>query len=306
MSHRQIFVLAVVAAGFIACGERPDIQHPTSQIQQGQSVFASTYPLAYFAERILGSSETVAFPEMDGDPAFWEPSAEDVASMQQAAVILVNGATYEKWLEGVTLPERKIIDTSAPFADRYLTVTGAISHSHGPGAEHAHAGTAFITWLDFSLAGAQASVVYSALSDAGIGDETALRTNFAALTEDLESLDSELQTLATGLASVPIVASHPVYDYLANRYRLNIESALWEPDVFPDEHQWELLGDVLKQHPAKWMIWEGQPAEESVERLMEMGIESVVFDPAGNRSDAGDFLETMRQNVENLRSILGD
>ena len=143
MTRARLFIFVVGAFALISCRDASNVERRTSNVHDPAAVFASNYPLAYFAERILGSPDEVAFPEIEGDPAFWEPSAKDVVAMQQASVILVNGATYEKWLDTVTLSERKIVDTSAPFADRYLTVENAISHSHGPGAEHAHGGTAF-------------------------------------------------------------------------------------------------------------------------------------------------------------------
>jgi zinc transport system substrate-binding protein len=63
---------------------------------------------------------------------------------------------------------------------------------------------------------------------------------------------------------------------------------------------------MLAEHPAAWMIWEGDPLPESVERLRQLGIESVVFDPAGNVPEDGDFLAVMQNNVENLRSVFAE
>ena len=63
------------------------------------------------------------------------------------------------------------------------------------------------------------------------------------------------------------------------------------------------LSRYRSEHPAAWMIWEGEPLPESVKRLEGMGIGSVVFDPCGNRPDQGDFLTVMKRNVENLRSV---
>lgn len=51
------------------------------------------------------------------------------------------------------------------------------------------------------------------------------------------------------------------------------------------------------------MIWEDEPLPESVERLEKMGIQSVVYDPCGNRPDDGDFMTVMNSNVANLRSL---
>jgi zinc transport system substrate-binding protein len=110
-----------------------------------------------------------------------------------------------------------------------------------------------------------------------------------------------MKTLVSKDPSKPFVVSHPVYDYLARGYGLNIKSVHWEPDAVVDDRQLMELQNILKDHPAKWMIWEGEPVKESVERLKIIGIKSLVFDPCGNVPDNGDFLQVMRQNVKNLK-----
>jgi len=57
----------------------------------------------------------------------------------------------------------------------------------------------------------------------------------------------------------------------------------------------------VKDHPAKWMIWEGEPVRGTVEKLKLIGVDSLVFDPCGNVPDQGDFLSVMRENVKNLQ-----
>jgi zinc transport system substrate-binding protein len=78
---------------------------------------------------------------------------------------------------------------------------------------------------------------------------------------------------------------------------------MWEPDAFPDQAMWKELQVMHKEHQAAWMIWEDEPLPESVKRLEEMGIRSIVFSPCGNRPDQGVFMTVMEKNVENLRSI---
>jgi zinc transport system substrate-binding protein len=91
-----------------------------------------------------------------------------------------------------------------------------------------------------------------------------------------------------------------VYHYFARRYALNLQAVLWEPETVPDDKAMEELKAILAKHPAKWMIWEGEPAKESVAKLDAIGVKSVVFDPCGNVPDAGDFLSVMKANVEAL------
>ena len=127
--------------------------------------------------------------------------------------------------------------------------------------------------------------------------------NYQKLEHDLLKLDQDLKTLISKDPSRPLVVSHPVYDYFARRYGLNIKSVHWEPDEIPTNEQMIELNNIMKEHPAKWMIWEGEPMKKSAERLREIGVDSLVFDPCGNIPDQGDFLSVMRHNVENLKPV---
>lgn len=92
-----------------------------------------------------------------------------------------------------------------------------------------------------------------------------------------------------------------MYDYFARRYRLNIVSVHWEPDQTPGDEQWLELKKILEQHPAKWMIWEGDPLTATIEKLKGLQIDSIVFNPCGNVPAQGDFLTVMRQNIQNFK-----
>ena len=268
------------------------------------AVAVVNYPLKYFTERIGGNLVRVIFPIPRGiDPAFWTPEPEGVLAFQSTDLILLNGATYSKWLDKVTLSRSKLVSTSGAFKEQYIKVRNLTTHAHGPGGEHAHAGMAFTTWIDFQLAVGQAEAIRDALKRLVPQEKERFEANFSALKNDLMALDRRVGEIVASEQGQLLVASHPVYDYFARRYGLNIRSVLWEPEDFPSAKQWAELRTILKQHPAKWMIWEGKPNPAAVDKLKLMGVSSLVFDPAGNVPDEGDFLSIMRQNVENLRAV---
>jgi len=264
----------------------------------------TNYPLAYFAQRIGGDRIDVQFlAPADGDPAFWEPSDGDIAKLQSAERILTNGATYEKWLDHVSLPESALVATSVGFAGNYIEIKEANTHSHGKTGAHSHSGTAFTTWIDFAQARQQAESVLAALLELLPSAKLDLEASAKALFADLDQLDRDAAAIGKAIGNQPLVASHPVYHYLGRRYSLNIQAVLWEPEVVPDEAALKALQDLLATHPAKWMIWEGDPAPESVAKLDAIGVKSLVFDPCGNRPEKGDWLSMMRANVANLKSM---
>lgn len=267
------------------------------------TVYTVNYPLQYFAERIGGEYVDVIFPApRDVDPAYWMPDADTIAAYQSADLILLNGANYAKWVGKVSLPRAKMVDTSRSFRDRYVESTDVTTHSHGPKGKHAHESLAFTTWIDLSLAAEQARAVGQALARKSPENRDVFESNYRELERDLLDLDSRITEMVKKYSGKPLIVSHPVYDYWASRYSLNVRSVHWEPDETPTTAQWMELKRLLEEHPAQWMVWEGEPDPAVVKDLQELGVSSLVFDPVGNIPERGDFLSVMRGNIENLRA----
>lgn len=272
-----------------------------------KTVYVDNYPLKYFADRISGNAIDVVFPCPVGeDPAYWRPGAEAIQGYQQADLILVNGATYAKWLAFVSLAESRLVDTSRGFAAECIPLEDAVVHRHGPGGEHAHEGVAFTTWLDPRQAMLQAEAVSKALARLVPVQKEAFSANFVKLKGDLQQLDQALTDSLQGYSQQPLLASHPVYQYLARRCTWNLKSLHWEPNEMPDDGQWQELASLLDKHPAKWMIWEASPSSQVADRLKSMGVACIVFEPCGNVPGQGDYLDAMQRNIRNLKVIVGD
>ncbi len=275
----------------------------SAQAADKLQVYTVNYPLQYFAERIGGDFVDVQFPAPgDIDPAFWMPDTKTIGAYQQADLILLNGAGYAKWATKVSLPRRKLVNTSSSFMDDYIRVDDKVTHQHGPGGDHSHAGTAFTTWLDFTQAAMQAEQVALAMKKARPGHARVFEENYRQLERDLMQLDTSLREIISVHPEIHVLASHPVYQYLARRYQLKLQSLMWEPDVSPDAAQWRELELVNAKHSGKWMLWEARPIAETQTGLASMGIRSIVFEPCMNRPAEGDFLAVMKANIENLGS----
>lgn len=290
----------LLAAGLTACKPASDSAvAPRAADKPGKPiVLVANYPLQYFAERLGGDAIDVRYPgPPDEDPAFWQPDDETIAKYQAADLILMNGATYSKWAEKISLPASKVIDSSASFKAQFIEIKDTGTHSHGPGGDHSHSGTAFTTWIDFQQAVQQAQNVRDALKQKWPAIAQQADKNFDALRSDLQALDSRMEAVGKRINGAPLVASHPVYHYWTRRYAINLKSVLWEPEVVPGDKAMAELKTILATHPAKWMVWEGEPAAESVAKLKAIGVQSVVFDPCGNVPEKGDFLAVMKENI---------
>jgi zinc transport system substrate-binding protein len=275
-----------------------------SHAEKSVTVYTVNYPLAYFAERIGGEHINVVFPAPpDVDPAFWRPDEATVRKYQQADLIILNGADYAKWTKKVSLPMLRTIDTSRSFKNKLLHIETTTTHSHGPGGDHSHGGSAFTTWLDFSQAAQQAEAIMKSLIRKAPEAKQTFADNFATLKTDLLQLDKQLIDITAHSDRQPLIASHPIYQYLARRYNLNLKMMMWEPDTDPGPAEWKELEAQRTNHPAQWMLWEGKPLTGSVNRLKGMGVNSTIFSPCYSRPQKGDFLSVMRQNVKNMEKI---
>lgn len=286
-----------------ACGgERTDQASPAAEPVEPLSVYVGSYPLAYFAERIGGEHVHAELPVPDGaDPAGWSPDAETVLAYQGADLILLNGAEYESWTATATLPQSRLVDTSAGFADEIIFVEDAFTHSHGPEGDHSHGETASVTWLDLTLALRQAEAVRNALIAVRPEAEADFRDRFDALAADLRRLDAELTTATRGAA--PLLAATPDYSYLARRYNLNVRALRYDAAEPMGRAFWHDLEHTVGF--SRTMLWPEPPSAEVAERLARMEIRPVVFNPAGKRPAEGDFVAAMEANVERLREAGG-
>lgn len=306
MNYLKCFFQALFLFSLVSCSapqEKSEAGAEEQAVSTTLVVYASNYPLQYFARRIAGPFAEVRFPASGaGDPAYWAPAAEEIAAMQEADLILLNGATYEQWLKNVSLPESRLVNTTGGLEDRLIEEAGAVTHSHGDEGEHTHAGTAFTTWLDLSLAAEQARAVMNALIERLPAEETQLQRNFATLEADLLALDTGLKEL-TADSETTVFFSHPVYQYLQRRYNIDGHSVHFEPGQAPDASAMKDFRHELEHHPAGWMIWEAKPIPETRTTLEELGVQSVVFNPCANAPESGDFLSVMRENIERMRPV---
>lgn len=304
MYKLSIFLTVLLSLTIISCKQGVKDPSDSKPTDQTALVYASNFPLYYFAEKMGGGFIKLEFPAAEStDPAYWQPDPESISAMQQADLVLLNGASYEKWLGKVSLPSSKLVNTTEGMENRFIPLEETVTHIHGPGGEHEHAGTAMTTWMDFSLALEQARSVKEALEEKFPEKKSEIVTAYTVLEGELSKLDQELQSITYANPDLHVIFSHPVYQYFEKRYNVQGTSLHWEPDVLPDEEQWKELSHIIEHHPGSIMVWEGEPSPEIASRLESTGVRFIVFNPCGNRPDEGDFLSVMKSNLESLRTI---
>jgi len=266
---RALALLCVLAA----CGDEPGVASPE---RVGKPVVrTSFYPVTYFTERIAGDLVRVDCPlPADADPIFWHPDADAIRTYQEADLVVLNGAKFEKWALSVSLPENRVVRSADRFPDEWITFEEASAHKHGPsGTTHTHEGVDGHTWMDPVLAKRQAAAIRDALKRLLPESAASLDSRFDALAKDLDALDELFRALPT--EGRILVATHPAWNYPARRYGWKLVN---DPDA---------AGDVR--------LWEGDPGAE--------GPREVRFSPC-EQDDGEDYLAAMRGNLARLRAAL--
>lgn len=269
------------------------------------TIYVDSYPLAYFAQRLAGDSAEVVFPApVDVDPAHWKPSDEILREYQNADLILLSGPHYASWTSKASLPPKQVVDTTEGFPPGSLVESDhGVVHSHGDEGEHSHASYALHTWLDPNLAQLQAESVRDALGKLLPEQKEAIDGRFAELQADLNELQGRLAKVKDATVGMSLIASHPVYDYLAHAAAWDLHSLHWEPHEMPSEKEWGKLDAIREKTAAHWMLWEDEPIEPIRKSLEEREVRWVVVRPAGNRPAEGDFLSVMQANYDGLTTI---
>ncbi len=262
--------------------------------QDRPKVVAVNYPLQYIAERLSGGAADVVFlVPRDDDPSFWRPSVADISTIQSSDLILLNGAAFATWVDRVSLPRSRLVNTSAAVKDQYI-VTESITHSHGDGGEHSHEGLASYLWLDPMLAAAQAEAVAQALVGRDLIPQEEVENQLNALRADLEQLDRQAETVFANMQGTKLIATHPRYQYMGRRYGLSVISLEWEAGATPDAEQLTALRTLIDQTGAKILIWEAEPSAKALRAASELGLQNIIFPTLVHPPEDGDFVSAYK------------
>lgn len=268
--------------------------------QERPVVVTVNYPLQFLAEQLLGDAAEVVFPvPEDVDPSFWRPSISDISMIQSADLILLNGAGFATWVDRVSLPRARIVNTSAAIEGSFIA-TQSITHSHGDGGEHSHEGTASYLWLDPTLAAAQAEAIAGAVATRGLAPADDVEARLESLRAELMELDAEARDALAPAQGIAMIATHPRYQYLARAYGLSVASLEWDAGAMPGDEDLADLEALIEDTGARILIWESEPPAAAIDATNALGVESTIFNPLSGATAGASFFEAFSGAVSDL------
>ena len=170
--------------------------------------------------QLVGDKAVVNVLIPDGqDPHEFQPSAKDIETLSNAAIVVSNGLDFEEGLEDVL--ENVVESGNKVFmVGEHITV---LKTKEADDHEHDHGGVDPHLWLSPGTMLEMLPALTSALSDA-LGID--LANSSAALTTNLKELDKEIQQTISGLQDCNLVSGHDEMGYFAARYGCQIIGAI--------------------------------------------------------------------------------
>ncbi|VGO22964.1 metal ABC transporter solute-binding protein, Zn/Mn family [Pontiella sulfatireligans] len=207
-----IYILAALL--LFGCAEKKD------EPKSGKpSVFVSIPPQAGLAKAVAGDLFGVSTLVGEGQsPHAYEPTARQLAKLGEADALFTIGVPFETALLKKIVPlypDLPIVGTEDQIRLRDLP------HAHhGEACTHDHGAKDPHVWLNPLNALAVAESMYQTLEKIDPSNSAAYRSNFKALSTELENLDAEIRAMLKPHQGARFYVFHPSFGYFADAYGL--------------------------------------------------------------------------------------
>lgn len=271
------------------------------------SVTTSFYPLYDFSVKLGGDKATVTNLTPSGvEPHDWEPSSNDMITLENADILVYNGSGMESWtdsaLSALNNSDLIVVEASRGLSD----LTAADEDGSGTSADP-H------VWLDPEYAKAQMKAILDAYIKADPENESYYQANYDKYAAEFDLLDSEFEEALSGLTQKNIVVAHDAFGYLCRAYGLTqmpIEGL--SADSEPSSARMSEIIDFVRKNNVKVIFFEELVSPKVAEVIAkETGTVTAVLNPLeGITSDqqiAGeDYFSIMRENLATLITSLAE
>lgn len=290
----------------------------TTANSNGITVVGSFYPLAHFAEQVGGDRVTVINITPAGtEPHDFEPTPQDIATIQAAKLFLINGSGLDTWAEKIEpdlanksvriLKMSNVVDLiENPTDDEHID-----EHANEQVDEHTETATDPHFWLDPTLAQKQVAAIADALAEIDPANADYYQNNAEAYQQQLANLDEQYTSGLATCAKREVITSHTAFGYLAKRYNISVHAISGlSPEQEPSTKQLSELTELAREENINYILFETLVSPRLAETLAnEIGAETLVFNPLEGLTEdelhaGATYVSVMENNLQTLRTAL--
>ncbi|MGQ0795352.1 MAG: metal ABC transporter substrate-binding protein [Nitrosopumilaceae archaeon] len=267
--------------------------------KQQLKVFASFYPLYEFT-KIIGDEKidvsTIIPPGIE--PHDWEPSIQDLQKMQEADMIVINGAGFEPWVAKLISvnPNILIIDTSNGISllvkDERMFKVEIQNDPH--------------VWLNPVLAKKQTQNILNGLIKIDPQNADYYQENFNAYNSKLIQLDTKIRNELSSCVKKDFLATHDAFSYFANEYGLNQNTILGiNPSGEPTATTIQQIIQKAQDLDLHFIFTEETINPRISEVIAaEIGAKVLILSPIETFEKDSDYITRMEKNLSHLMEEL--
>lgn len=324
--------LVAILLGFIfliGCESQVETNSETQTNNEGLQVVASIYPMYEVTQEIVGNRGDVALMVGPSEDAHhYEPSAQAVASVNEADVFVYSSDEMEFWadsllavvendhLQVVELGEgidftigEEAGDEAHHEDDTHEHNHEEAAHDHGNGHDHGALDPHF--WLNPAAIDSQLNLIVEALSEQDPAGAEEYEQNTADFSNELKALDEAYKEAFAGATDRTFVVQHQAFGHLAAQYDLHqVAVGGLTTEVEPDPRQLADIVDFVSEQNVPVIYYQSGENSAIAETIAaETGTEiGVLHDlesaPTNLSEEENGYLEAMYENLEQLtRSV---
>ncbi|MEH7098287.1 metal ABC transporter substrate-binding protein [Neobacillus vireti] len=281
----------------------------TSEGFKKLQIVTTFYPMYYFAKKVAGDSANVELLIPNGvEPHDWEPTAKDMAKIQDSDLFIYNSRYFEAWtekaLKSINDPNLNVLEASKGIELMNAKDTEEEEHDH---ADHAESKDPHV-WLSPVLAQKEVDNIAKALEQADPKNKEQFQKNAAAFNSELADLDRLYKETIDKAKKKEFVTQHAAFGYLAKQYGLTqIPIAGLSPDVEPTLGKLAELTELTKKKNIKVVYFEEMASSKVAETLAkEIGAKTEVLNPLEGltkeeQQQGLDYIGVMKKNLDALK-----
>ncbi|NQP27641.1 zinc ABC transporter substrate-binding protein AdcA [Streptococcus suis] len=304
MKKVGLLFLSVSALLLGACG------NSTASEDGKLNIVTTFYPVYEFTKQVAGDEANVDLLVKAGTEVHgYEPSAKDIARIQEADAFVYENENMETWVHDVekSLDTTKVNVISATEGMLLLPGGEEEHEGHDHSEEgHSHAYDPHV-WLSPERAITLVENIRDSLVAKYPEKKDAFETNAAAYIEKLDALDAKYSETLSAAKQKYFVTQHTAFAYLALDYGLKQVSITGvAADEDPTPSRLAELTEYINKYGIKYIYFEENASKSVAETLAkETGVQLDVLNPLESLTDEDmkngkDYISVMEDNLTAL------
>ncbi|HEL1634460.1 TPA: ZinT/AdcA family metal-binding protein [Streptococcus suis] len=304
MKKVGLLFLSVSALLLGACG------NSTASEDGKLNIVTTFYPVYEFTKQVAGDEANVDLLVKAGTEVHgYEPSAKDIARIQEADAFVYENENMETWVHDVegSIDTEKVNVISATEGMLLLPGGEEEHEGHDHSEEgHSHAYDPHV-WLSPERAITLVENIRDSLVAKYPEKRDAFETNAAAYIEKLDALDAKYSETLSAAKQKYFVTQHTAFAYLALDYGLKQVSITGvTADEDPTPSRLAELTEYINKYGIKYIYFEENASKSVAETLAkETGVQLDVLNPLESLTDEDmkngkDYISVMEDNLTAL------